>query len=178
MKFVTKTKLLGVKLDNLLSWSYQIDDIVTKMGKGITNARKCIAYVPSNSMADDVRSIVLSHLEYCPVVWSSAARKHRLKLQVAQNRAARLTLNCSFRTNVMEMHRELSCLTVEANCEYHILRFMHNVIWKKTPHFFCECLLLAGFCHTYTTRHWSISYIGLIVFCSFLFTFVILLLLY
>ena len=30
---VTKTKLLGVKLDNLHSWSDQIDDIVTKNGE-------------------------------------------------------------------------------------------------------------------------------------------------
>ena len=120
-----------------------------KMGKGIARARKCIAYVPFNIVADDVRSVVLSHLEFCPVVWSSAARKHLQKLQVAQNRAARLALNCSFRTNVMEMHKSLSWLTVEAKCEYHILRFMHNVIWKKTPNFFCERLLQAGFCHTY-----------------------------
>lgn len=32
---VTKVKLLEVKLDNLLSWSDQIDDIVSKVGKGI-----------------------------------------------------------------------------------------------------------------------------------------------
>lgn len=30
---VTKVKLLGVKLDSLLSWSDQNDDIVSKMGK-------------------------------------------------------------------------------------------------------------------------------------------------
>ena len=49
---VTKTKQLGVKLDNLLSWSDEIDDILTKMGKGIACARKSIGYVPSNIMAD------------------------------------------------------------------------------------------------------------------------------
>ena len=84
-------------------------------------------------MADDVRSVVLSHVEYCPVVWSSAVRKHTLKsfglvlsentlkLQVAPNRAARLALICSIRSNVMEMHKKLSRLTVEAKFEYHII---------------------------------------------------------
>ena len=110
---VTKAKLMGVKLDNLLSWSDQIDHIVSKMGRGTAISRKCSAYVPSSVMSDVVRSLVLSHLEYCPVIWSSAAQKHIKKLQIAQNRAARLVLNCSFRTNVDKMHKQLSWLTVE-----------------------------------------------------------------
>ena len=40
---VTKVKLLGVKLDNLLSWSDQIDYIVSKMGRGVAISRKCSA---------------------------------------------------------------------------------------------------------------------------------------
>lgn len=44
---VNQTKLLGVKLDNVLSWS---DQIVSKMGKGIAMSRKCCAYVPSSAM--------------------------------------------------------------------------------------------------------------------------------
>ena len=38
---VNKTKLLGVKLENVLSWSDQIDHIVSKMGRGIAMSRKC-----------------------------------------------------------------------------------------------------------------------------------------
>lgn len=37
-----------------------------------------------------VQSLVLSHLDYCPVVWSGAAKKPLSKLQVVQNKAARL----------------------------------------------------------------------------------------
>jgi hypothetical protein len=37
--------------------------------------------------------LVLSHLDYCPVIWSRAAKKDIEKLQLAQNRAARLALN-------------------------------------------------------------------------------------
>ena len=152
---VTKAKLLGVKLDNLLSWSDQIDHVVLKMGRGIAISRKCSAYVPSSVMSDVVRSLVLSHLEYCTVVWSSAAEKDIKKLQIAQNRAARLVLNCSFRTNVGVMHKQLSWLTVEVKFKYCLLMFMHNVIWKNTPNFFHEQILYSGFCHDHYTRQVS-----------------------
>ncbi len=87
---VTTVKLLGVKLDNILSWSKHIDYIVSTMGKGITVARKCSAFIPSLVLKDVVRSLVSLHLEYCPMVWSSASEKHLNKFQLVQNRSVRL----------------------------------------------------------------------------------------
>ena len=145
---VTKTTLLGVKLDSLLSWSDQIDHIVSMMGKGIAMSRKCSGYVPSFVMNVVVRSLVLSHLEYCPVIWSSAAQKHLNKLQIAQNRAARLVLRCSFRASVCEMHNRLSWLTVEAKLKSSLLLFMHTVTLKNTPQFFSDKLVYSGYKQT------------------------------
>lgn len=69
----------------------------------VTNKRMC-----------HTQALVLSHLGYCMVVWSSAANKDIKKLQLAQNRAARQALQCSFKTNVTKMHCSLAWLTVEA----------------------------------------------------------------
>lgn len=40
------------------------------------------------------QALVLSHLDYCSAVWSGAAKKHRSKLHIIQNKAARLALHC------------------------------------------------------------------------------------
>ncbi len=114
---VTHVKLLGVMLDNTLSWSKHIDNIVS-VGKGIAVARKCSAFIPSSLLKDVVQSLVLSHLEYCPMVWSSALEKHLKKLQMVQNRAARLVLLYQFRANVSDMHRKLSWLPVKVKLHY------------------------------------------------------------
>lgn len=64
-------------------------------------------------------SLVLSHLQYCSVLWSSATRGHlekkqkTNKIQLVQNSAARIALGCSFRTSVSEMRRNLLWLKVE-----------------------------------------------------------------
>jgi hypothetical protein len=51
-------------------------------------------------------------LDYCPVMWSSAAKKDLVKLQLAQNRAACFAL-CNQRANINHMQASLSCLRVE-----------------------------------------------------------------
>lgn len=63
--WVIKTKLLGIKLDNLLACANPIDYIVSVMGKGMAISRKWSTYVPSSVMMDSVRSLVLS-------TWSTA----------------------------------------------------------------------------------------------------------
>ncbi len=78
---VTHVKLLRVMLDNTLSWSKNIDYIVNTMGKCIAVTRKCSAFIPSSFLKDVVQSLVLSHLEYCSMVWSSASEKHLKNLQ-------------------------------------------------------------------------------------------------
>jgi hypothetical protein len=51
-----------------------------------------------------VPALVFSHLDYCPVIWSSAAKKDLAKLQLAENRAACLALNYTYRTEINNMH--------------------------------------------------------------------------
>ena len=89
---VKKTKLLGVHLDGELSWSDHINKIAAKMGAGIGAARKFAPFLPPLLLNQIVCSLVLCHLDYCTGVWSSASKGLINKLQIMQNKAARLVL--------------------------------------------------------------------------------------
>ena len=71
---VNKIKLLGVTIDERLTWSDHIDTIVVKMGQGIGVVRRCSPYITPLIRKEVTHALVLSHLEYCMVVWSSAAK--------------------------------------------------------------------------------------------------------
>ena len=59
-----------------------------------------------------LQALVLSHLDYSPVMWSGA--KNDLgKLQLAKNWAARLTLKCTQRAYINIININLSWLKVE-----------------------------------------------------------------
>lgn len=152
---VSQTKLLGVKLDSQLSWADQIDHIVSKMAKGIAFSRRCSVYCPPLVMKTVVQSLVLSHLGYCPVIWSSAAQGHLKKLQIVQNRAARVALGCSFRSSVDKMHTCLGWLKVEDKLNISLLCYMHNALFKNNPKSFVDKLVFSGYCHGHVTRQVS-----------------------
>ena len=90
------TILLGVTLDSKLSWSKHIDAVVAKMGRSLSITKRCSAFLITPSTRQVLQALVLSHLDYCSVVWSGATKKDLGKLLLAQNRATRL-----------DVHREL-----------------------------------------------------------------------
>ena len=66
-----------------------------------------------HSKKEVLQALVLSNLDYRPIMWSSAARKDLVKLQLFQIRAARFALNCNQRADINTMHARLSSLRVE-----------------------------------------------------------------
>ncbi|XP_045546557.1 uncharacterized protein isoform X1 [Salmo salar] len=130
---VEETNLLGITLDCKLSWSKHIDSMVVKMGRGLAAIKRCSAFLTPHSKKQVLQALVLSNLDYCPVVWSSAARKDLVKLQLAQNRAARFALNCNQRADINTMHASLSWLRVEERLTASLLIFIRNMNVLKIP---------------------------------------------
>lgn len=87
---VEEIKLIGVLINSRLKWSKQIDKMVIVMSRGLSIFKRCVNFLPQYCISQIAQAIVLSYLDYCPMVWSSASSKDLDKLQLVQNRAARL----------------------------------------------------------------------------------------
>ncbi len=88
---VEETRLLGGMLDSRLKWSKRIENIVIVMARGLSVIiKRCAKILPHYCISQIVQTIVLSYLDYCPVVWLSTSSKDLEKLQLVQNRAAQL----------------------------------------------------------------------------------------
>lgn len=122
------------------------------MGKGIAIIKTCLPYLTSTTLRQVIQSFTLSHLQYSSVIWSSAAKKELNKLQLVQNRATRLALNCPSRTNVELLHKSLSWLVVEKKLKLSILMFFWNISKCKKPEFFSEHILYRSNLHHYRTH--------------------------
>lgn len=149
---VKKVKLLGLWLDSTLSWSDHINTVVAKMGRAVAVVRKCAQFLNSQLFSRVVCTLVLCHLDYCSVVWSAASSSHLKKLQVAQNKAARLVLGCSSRTSVAEMHERLAWLMVKHRLSVNMLVYLHRIINIRTPKFFYDNIIYYSDMHLHYTR--------------------------
>ena len=103
--FVTRVWLDSKSCDSSPHlWSKHIDTTVAKMGRSLSIIKCFSAFLTTLSTRQVLQAIVLSHLDYCSVVWSGATKRDLGKLQLAQNRAAWLALGCTQRANINNMH--------------------------------------------------------------------------
>lgn len=130
---VYKVKLLGLNIDEKLSWSNHIDDVAMRMGRAVSVINRCSYYMNDHTIKLVIQALVLSHIDYCSIVWSSAPKSVIQKLQFVQNRAARLVLGCPYRANVKYMHSRLQWLTVENRLFYNLLTFFHKMYVFQKP---------------------------------------------
>jgi hypothetical protein len=126
--------------------------MVVKMGRALSVIKRCSAFVTSHSKKQVLQALVLSYLDYCPVVWLSAARKDLVKLQLAQNRVARLALHCNQRADINTMHGSLSWLRVEERLTASFLLFYKKQC-VENPNFLHSQLTHSSDTHTHQTCH-------------------------
>lgn len=95
--------------------------------------KHCRKFMSNRLLKQVVQALVLSHLDYCSVIWSSTSGSSLNRLQVAQNKAARLVLQCPYQTNVSTMNDRLAWLSVKCRVQYSLIYLMKNIITTKTP---------------------------------------------
>jgi hypothetical protein len=122
------------------------------MGKSLYIIKRCSAFL-TLSTRQVLQALVLSHLDYCSVMWSDARKKDLGKLQLAQNRAAQLVFGCSQRANIKHMHVNLSWLKVEERLTSWLLLFMRGIDMLNAPGCLSKLLAHSSDTHAYPTRH-------------------------
>ena len=71
LRRVSKTKSLGILIDENLSWNDQIDDISKKASKGIGILRRAKKYILQLSLLTIYQSLVQPYFDYCSWVWGN-----------------------------------------------------------------------------------------------------------
>ena len=122
------------------------------MGAGISVIKRCAKMLTNNSVRQVTQALILSNIDYCPSVWSSASKNKIKQVQIVQNRAARVVLQCDIRTNVLAMHDRLNWLSVRNRLRFSLLVFARNILVTKNPSILFNRFLLISDQHSYATR--------------------------
>lgn len=123
------------------------------MGNTLSVIKRCAKHFTPQIVKQVLHALFFSHLDYCSVVWSNTSSLNIKKLQVIQNKAARVALSCGFRSNVDKMHESLLWFKVKNRLVYSLMVFLYNVITNKTPFTLYTKLSLSIDTHHYPTRH-------------------------
>ena len=87
IKRVTKTKSLGVMVDEGLNWDDQFNKVKGKMNGGLKSLKKLKNFIPQSQLDHVYRAVIESHLRYANVIWGSLPKSKLNTLQRLQDRA-------------------------------------------------------------------------------------------
>lgn len=91
---VEQVKLLGIKIDNRLSYRDHVNALCKRISAKISALKRISPYLTDEQHKVITNSFVSSELNYCPLVWSFTSKTSLVKLQNLQDRAERMSPGC------------------------------------------------------------------------------------
>lgn len=137
---VTKQKLLGIYIDEHLSWSAHLDHLCSLISSKITLLRRLATYVPSHVQKVFYQGYILPYIDYGSVTWGSAPGTSIERLAKLQKRAARIILHAEYDTPSMEMFNKLGWMSVPDRLRYNKAVLTYRAVNNLSPEYISKLL--------------------------------------
>ena len=140
IKNVSKQKLLGVYIDENLTWSSHIDHLCSIVSSKISLLRQLPKYVPTNVQNLYYQGYILPYIDYGSVVWGGASSTNIERLTKLQKRAARIILHADYDTSSHQMFKELRWLSVPDRLKYNKAVLTYRAVNNLSPEYISKLL--------------------------------------
>jgi hypothetical protein len=130
---VDNVKILGVTVDKHMLWGDHIENIAAKLSSMNYLLYNIRAFLSKDLLCLFYNSYFLPHLTYCMNIWGQAAEVHLHKVQIQQNKAARLTLYAQYDTKAQPLFNTLSWMNISQRTFYETAILMYKVFNDHAP---------------------------------------------
>jgi len=146
------TKYLGVTLDSCLGFDSHIEKTCSSAGRALGMISRVKRQMPTACRKALVDSLVLPHLDYCDVVWSTGSTAALNRLQSIQNRSAKIILGVKNRVSSEWALGQLKWDQLDRRREIHLAEEIYKAEKKLSPLYMTEMLTSSHKTHGYATR--------------------------
>jgi hypothetical protein len=137
---VHSDKLLGVTINETLSWKEHINSITKNVSYKLTILKRLKKYLPLPARKLYYQYYILPIFEYCCTVWGKTEKINLMMLIKLQKQAARIVLNKAYYnrsqgsyTSTTEMFIKLKWLPIDYRIKYHFSIFVYKAINNLLP---------------------------------------------
>jgi hypothetical protein len=134
-------KLLGVLIDEYLSFEDHIDSLCTKISKSLFCINKIKNFVSQETKKTLYYAMIHSHLVYCINIYSCATETCLNRLKIKQKEAIRIICNARYRDHTAPLFAQLKILPFSQLIHYSNLKFMHSFFHNMLPFSFRQMWL-------------------------------------
>ena len=145
-------KLLGVRIDNHLTWRSHIEYLFGKLNSRIYLLKRAKGYFNLHCRKLLFNALVKPIFEYCCSVWDNAPNEQLLTILRVQKRCSRLILDARLLDNSAQMFQKLQWLPIDDIIRIKKLSMMFKIVNKKCPDYFTSFRTYIKNTHSYNTR--------------------------
>jgi hypothetical protein len=149
---VPQIKFLGVFIDDKLSWKTHINYLEGKISSLIgilSKIRFKINTEVSNLIYD---SLIVSHLNYCNIIWSSGYKTSLNKLETLQARALKICNRLDYKMSKSKTFTLLNRLTLTQLNKFNLVKLVFLVLRGHSPSTLHNLYILCKDKFSYATR--------------------------
>ena len=151
----TNEKLLGVHIDNSLSWTAQVENTIKKCHSLLYLLNRIKHYLPITTRKLFFNAYVLPHIDYCCTVWGNISSNLTDSMIKLQKRAARIILDKGIDTPSAGMFAELNWMKFPDRITYQKSVLMYKIFNNLTPSYLQEFFTFTSDIHQRSLRSTS-----------------------
>jgi exonuclease III len=133
---------LGIVFDPQLTMSQHVTNLCKSNNWQIRNITRIRRFLDQETCANLVRSLILSRLDYCNILFNGMAQKDLYRLQKLQNKCARLVYLVPKSVHVSPLLKELHWLRIEERIKYKTLLYVFKSLNGLCPQYISDCLVV------------------------------------
>ena len=140
IKQASKQKLLGIIIDENLSWTPQIDNLCSILSSKISLLKHISAYVPQDVQKIFYQAYILPLIDYGSNTWGTTSGPNIERLSKLQKRAAHIILKADFMTPSLDMFDQLSWQSIPKRLMYNKAILAYKALNNLTPTYITNLL--------------------------------------
>ena len=142
ISYSEQIKIIGVTIDKKLSFNSHVTNICQESNfhiRALRHIRPHLDQATANTLAC---SIIHSRMDYCNSLLHGTSAHNINRLQLIQNRLARVTCRAPGRSSATELLKRLHWLPVKHRIDYKIATITHKVIHDESPSYLRQCITM------------------------------------
>lgn len=154
IKQVTKAKLLGVIVDEKLSWDDHVHEkVIPKVLGGLRMLRVLRDLLSLPQLISVYNALVIPYFDYCSTVWGNCGTVLRNKLQKLQNRAARIITRSGYEIRSTKILTALNWCNLETRRNQQKGTLMYKIVNGMSPRYLNEMFVPLNEAHGHNLRN-------------------------
>ena len=126
-------KLLGLYLDEHLSFDYHCDHVRSKIAQSNFIINRAKHFLPKKSLKTLYYALVHPHLLYCLPLYSCTSAKNITKLELIQKKTIRTITNSSYIAHTTPLFHDLKIMPLKHLITYTQSLLVHSIYHKYSP---------------------------------------------